>query len=358
MGAVMRARSSAAELIEHVTAQLDRRLRETRSPLLADEATHSQFGEQVVRILIDTMTDMGLVEGEEHSDAALSGGVMGRTRALHEIHPRVSLEAAAELFAVALPVLIAAGEHPSAGGPRTDAATTARYLNEHVFATMTTASVGYVNVMLGRINKVQLEERRSLARQLHDNVAQSLASAALRLELSRQDGTDPDDRLRGEALALLQETLADVQSIAVELRQLVGDRGLATALTEFIETARLTERVFLHLGPSLGELSEQRREETFSIVREAIRNAEAHAAASRIDVSIDDDSVHSDGQHLVVTVRDDGIGFELAARRDHGMGLVGMRERAELIGAEFDIESAPGYGTTIALRVRANERTA
>ena len=139
------------------------------------------------------------------------------------------------------------------------------------------------------------------------------------------------------------------------MRQLVGDRPLTQALGEFVETAGLSDLVRMSVEDSLAEPVGQHREETFLIVREAVRNAVEHAKASRIDVSLRTET-SADDSHLVATVHDDGVGFELANRRPYGMGLVGMRERAELIGAQLTLESALGTGTTVTLRVPTTRR--
>jgi len=339
-----------ADLIDEITARLDERLRAVRSVLLADTITRDEFHGQVAGILSVVLHDLGLDELGRGRDAALSGDATGRSRALSEIHPRSSLQAASLLFEVALPVLeiAAAGARGTiAETETTDVATT---LNRRVFATVEAASIAYVDVMHGRIGKVQLEERRSLARELHDNVAQDLASAIMRLELSAQPGGDPDGHILDDALDLLKGSLLEVQYLAVELRQLVGDRPLTQALGEFIETAGLSELVRMSVAESLAEPVGQHREETFLIVREAVRNAVEHARASRIDISLTGEA-RGGARYLVATVRDDGVGFELANRRPYGMGLVGMRERAELIGAQLTLDSALGDGSTVTLRV-------
>jgi signal transduction histidine kinase len=144
-----------------------------------------------------------------------------------------------------------------------------------------------------------------------------------------------------------------VDFLAWELRPAVlDDLGLAVALPRFVEEwsdhYKIPAEVRLS-GYESGQLSRDGEVTFYRVAQEALNNVVKHAHARRVDVILE----HRDGT-VVLVIEDDGVGFdpadhELAAR---GLGLVGMRERAGLLGATLDLESAPGKGTTVFLRCR------
>ena len=187
-----------------------------------------------------------------------------------------------------------------------------------------------------------LQERRRIARELHDGLAQELAFIAARVRLLERD---PDAPVRLDHLSSAAERALDDSRAAIAALTRPLDEPLHAALvrnaTEVAD--RLGARAELELDTGV-EVSPAIREALVRIVREAITNAVRHGRAGRIGVSLS----RSDGVRLAIV--DDGCGFDAATRPRHpdaGFGLLSMGERAEALGGTLDVASAPGCGTTI-----------
>lgn len=197
----------------------------------------------------------------------------------------------------------------------------------------------------GAAEKAVLEERRRIARELHDGLAQELAFiAGQSVVLARQD---PSSRravmLRGAAERALDESR---RAIAALTRPLDEPLDVALALTAEELASRLGARVTLDLDPDVA-VSNDAKEALLRIAREAMTNAVRHGAASRIRVSL------ADGNGVELSVADDGCGFDPAAlpAASHHIGLVSMRERAEALGGTFSLASSPGSGTRVTVHL-------
>jgi signal transduction histidine kinase len=106
----------------------------------------------------------------------------------------------------------------------------------------------------------------------------------------------------------------------------------------------------LHVDPAAAGLEDGQAEVLYRIAEEALRNVECHSGAERVDVNVRVD--HPDGaERLTLAVADDGVGFDPGAAPSGHYGLLGMREQAELIGAELHVDSAPGQGTRVSVSV-------
>ncbi|HXF69382.1 MAG TPA: ATP-binding protein [Thermoflexus sp.] len=208
---------------------------------------------------------------------------------------------------------------------------------------------------LQRIIEAQEEERRRIARELHDETGQALAS--LRVGLRNLEQTTAPEALRSrleDLYQLVDETLRRVRRLAFELRpSVLDDLGLVAALERYIRDYR--ERFGIEVEMQVVGLDERRIPPTietavYRIVQEALTNAAKHAKCQRISVLL-----QASPRLLSVIVEDDGCGFDveyvLRDGRENRLGLYGMRERAQLVGGTLTIESAPGRGTTVYLRV-------
>lgn len=203
------------------------------------------------------------------------------------------------------------------------------------------------------------DERRRIARELHDDTAQRLAGLLIRLRLARR--TREAER-RDEMLETIrQEVLEAAESVRRIARGLrppaLADAGLEAAIRWHVRSQAEPPEVeveleLLEIGDRLG--SEQKLV-VYRIVQEALANALRHADAERIVIRM-----RHDDDGLVVEVADDGTGFEversLASVPEGGLGLVGMQERAHLVGAELEIASSPEQGTKIRLVVPTASR--
>ena len=201
-----------------------------------------------------------------------------------------------------------------------------------------------------RLLEVQEEERRRLARELHDEVAQVLVGLDYGLELARRaDGPQRDASLAG-LQALVKELAREVRDTSLLLRpSMLDDLGLGPALDwlcrRFAEQAGLP--VELDRAGLTGRLPAEVETAAYRIVQEALTNAVRHGRADRASVR-----VGLAGGVLSLRVEDRGAGFDAAGTAPGG-GLAGMAERVALLGGRLAVESAPGAGTRIAVELPA-----
>ncbi len=198
----------------------------------------------------------------------------------------------------------------------------------------------------------QEKERAAIARELHDELGQVLT--ALRMDsvwISRRlEAADPSAAARARDMCrLIDKNIEDVRGMAIRLRPgVLDDLGLVDALEWF--TADFEKRtnitcVFEH--SRIPVISESIATAAYRIAQEALTNVARHARASRAEVEL----VTHDGQ-LQLTVVDDGDGFETEnLSESEGLGVAGMKERANLVGGDLEVRAAPGEGTRIRLRV-------
>lgn len=216
------------------------------------------------------------------------------------------------------------------------------------------------SILATRIIQAQEDERRRVARDIHDGPAQSMANAVLRAEICERLLDADRDELAQELAELkgtVQDTLLDTRRIIFNLRPMaLDDLGLAPTLRRYMESVREETDATVDLV-ILGK--EQRLAETvevtvFRLIQEAINNARKHAKASRILVRVE----FADRQ-VNMQVEDDGRGFDLArvrhqAKYGKNFGLMSMEERADLLGGTLRIESIPGQGTTVSASIPLN----
>lgn len=199
------------------------------------------------------------------------------------------------------------------------------------------------------------DERRRLARELHDDVTQRLARLAIdAAQAERGIPAAPDNgawrRMREELVRLSE----DVHSLAYRLHPSILDElGLVAALRA--ECDRFSRQESIPVNDRLRDLPGEIPRETalclFRICQESLRNAARHAYAHTVDVLL----ARTDGG-LQLAVHDDGIGFNPAKALEHAsLGLTSMKERVHLANGELDIESEPGHGTTIVAWVPLKE---
>jgi PAS domain S-box-containing protein len=188
------------------------------------------------------------------------------------------------------------------------------------------------------------QERRRIARELHDELGQRLS--ALKLELAGcagAAGLGPQDPRLQAMLAMLDDTMAAVRRIAADLRPLMlDDLGLAAAVEWLAAeaTRRLGMQVQVEVDELVPEPGEPLAIAVYRMVQEALTNAARHARASRVQVRL-----RCRAGELQLSVQDDGPGFPLPVRgRPGSYGLLGMRERARLLGGRVEIDNAPEGG--------------
>jgi two-component system sensor histidine kinase UhpB len=208
--------------------------------------------------------------------------------------------------------------------------------------------------------QAQEEERKRIARDLHDEVNQALTALLLRIEAAAQDAPPGLRAELAETKLLANQAMGELLDLARQLRPTaLDDHGLVAALRTHIreQDRRGPARVQFWADPSLGDLPADVQVVIYRVAQEALVNAARHSGATRIDVGLEGDA---SAVRLLVT--DNGSGFAFA-EEGKGLGLSGMRERALLVGGSLEIDSSPGKGTTVKLVVpvhpapEAGERT-
>jgi two-component system sensor histidine kinase UhpB len=216
---------------------------------------------------------------------------------------------------------------------------------------------GAFNEMLDRLERERREsarralvererERRHLARELHDEIGQTLTALGLQLDrLARRLAPEQRDEAIAARDAALG-TVEDVRALAARLRpEGLDTLGLVPALTNLVE--RFSERIDMpiarELHRDLPPLSPEAELVVYRVAQESLTNVVRHARARHANVSL-----HADGRHVVLSVQDDGVGID----GQQGSGIRGMRERALLVGADLRIRPRPdGPGTEVRLEL-------
>ena len=213
-----------------------------------------------------------------------------------------------------------------------------------------------------RVISVQEEERKRISRELHDVIAQTLTSISLRLAALRLEATRNPQSLERSIIRTQAEVVRSVNVVhrfARELRPAVlDDLGLVPALDEFLKQfgTETGIRVKLSAFPEVEQVSSDHRTVLYRVAHEALANVGRHAKASLVEVEIQ----KLDGA-VCMTVKDNGKGFRqdssIRARKDKRLGLLGMRERLEMLGGQFWIASTPGKGTTVFAQIPLKSRS-
>jgi two-component system sensor histidine kinase UhpB len=201
--------------------------------------------------------------------------------------------------------------------------------------------------------QAQEEERTRVARDLHDEVNQSLTGLLLRLEAAREAAPPELEAELAETKALANQAMRELLSLARQLRPTaLDDLGLKAAIAGQVEQlARGEIEAEFSAGGDFSGLDDDTQLVVYRVAQEALSNAARHSGAAHVTVGLR----RSDDDGVELTVGDDGRGFAFD-ESEGGLGIGGMRERALLIGGELTIESRPGHGTTVRLVVPSPPR--
>ena len=208
--------------------------------------------------------------------------------------------------------------------------------------------------LLTRLVLAQEDERRRIARELHDRLGQQLTALRLTLDMLKARSVEGTElRVQVETLEALALQLDQEVAFRVwELRPTVLDAvGLEAALTNYVRSwsKHFGIRARLHTGRSTDErLASGVETAIYRLAQEALNNVAKHSRAHDVDVVLERSS-----EYLSLIVEDNGVGFDPAnsGTSDPRHGLIGMRERAALVGGDLQIESTPSHGTTLIVRV-------
>jgi signal transduction histidine kinase len=299
---------------------------------------------------------------EAHSRYAAGGGTSivseaffdpehlatGALHAEQAQHPAGAMLAAEMLFDAYLPVFV---EEVGAAEPAEILSAT-RALHAGIWNRFPAGAIAYTEALRQRASTAHLDSRTQIARDLHDRVAHGILAGLQRLDLVLL--TDPPAGERAEhlddAARLLRGALTDVQDLAVSLHARVADALLDDALARHArDLFSGDERLSFSSTGTPEYLPNWQAEEALTILLEALTNRSKHAPGSTTSVRF-----AWSPAALVVTVADDGPGFDVQSDADGRLGQQTMRERAAVIGARLDVESVCGsrdHGTTVRLTI-------
>lgn len=207
------------------------------------------------------------------------------------------------------------------------------------------------NLLHARQELAAIEERNRLARDLHDSVKQQVFAAGMQIGAARtllaRDLQAAYDRLN-EAEQLNRSAQDELSAIIHELRPAaLQGRGLGQALQDYCAGWSRSHDIPVELRlRGTRSLPLEHEQALFRIVQEALSNASRHSHASRIEIQVQWES-----NQLEMFIQDNGQGFEVELLGVHGLGLQTMRERVEALGGIFQVESAPGEGCTLHIRL-------
>lgn len=206
------------------------------------------------------------------------------------------------------------------------------------------------------LQSVREQERTGIARELHDELGQMLTG--IRMELSWLGGRLLDGQQAlvdkvGSIKGQIDQTIASVRRMSSELRPLVlDDLGFAAAAGWYVDqfSARTGMPVELLLPAADPQRDDGVATALFRVLQESLTNVARHAGATRVEVRLD----FRDGL-WALSIRDDGVGFVHVPGKGGDIGLVGMRERAQILGGQFSVTTAPGAGTLIEVLIPAKK---
>lgn len=238
------------------------------------------------------------------------------------------------------------------------------------FATQSAVAIEYARlrqqaaVQRERLVAIEDQVRKNLARELHDGPANQLSAMIMDLQFLKEVMARTPERAAAELTQIenfANQALHQVRNLLFDLRPLLLEsQGLRAALEMFVQRHTETERTRLHLDTDsfIARLAPKSEAAIFSILQEAVTNAKKHAEAKNIWITM-----RQEGNAVTITVQDDGRGFDLQQIEEAyalrgSLGLLNMKERAEIANAKLTIAPQPGKGTRVTLVVPLDDTVA
>ncbi|MCF6410138.1 sensor histidine kinase [Pseudalkalibacillus salsuginis] len=210
-----------------------------------------------------------------------------------------------------------------------------------------------------QIIEAQEEERGRVSREIHDGPAQMLANVLLRSELIEktymQKGVEEARRELQDLRQMVRSALIEVRRIIYDLRPMaLDDLGLVPTLEKYLRTVSESTGINIHFRCLGNErrLPPKMEVATYRLIQESVQNACKHAKADEIQVKVEFQ------EQLSILIRDNGIGFNKTERKDQSFGIIGMKERVDLLDGTIQIESTPGKGTMIFIQLPLSKQEA
>jgi len=216
------------------------------------------------------------------------------------------------------------------------------------------ASRERLQVLSRQLLNAQEAERRHIARELHDQIGQSLTAIKLNLKMLQPSAHEtPTHTILHETIAVVDQTLEQVRTLSLELRpSMLDDLGLAAALRWYLDRQAQRAGFSVQFASELsgGDVSKEIETTCFRVAQEIVTNIARHARAQNVRVEL-----RRLDTELELFIQDDGVGFDLTAAREQAphetsLGLLGMQERLLIVGGRLDIQTAPSRGTEVHVR--------
>jgi signal transduction histidine kinase len=351
LGGPERARSDFAALIERdrprILADFFRRLDAVGSPIARDAVARQQTLAQAEQTLTDVIASVRAGRVLVDEDYKLLAWEIGETRATNALPTRESWTVALMFVETVVNTVI---RHVTAERQELFGVVLLT-LNQSMTMRIREATGSYTSYLLNRIHEAHVGERHRIARELHDRVGNALSIAHRQLELFhayREDEPVKAVNRAEKAHQAVVESMNSLRDVISGLRLEATPRSLEKALASYVDAVPvddITLRLRINgdeswVPPAIGD-------ETFLIIREAIRNALAHGHPTMVLIGVD-----IAPHELRAGIEDNGRGFDnVQTAKSDGAGLSSMRERAELLGGTVSIASRPYQGTSVELIV-------
>jgi two-component system, NarL family, sensor kinase len=207
--------------------------------------------------------------------------------------------------------------------------------------------------------EIQESTMKTIAQELHDNIGQSLSVIKLWMSIAPIDAEHEAYEGVQNSKEMLHKVIRDMADLTKSLHtDRISDIGLSEAIKFDLISIRRTGLIKIEFETSGEEFhfADQKAIFIFRIYQELMNNIIKHAQATKVDVSV----IYEDNNYMILKIKDDGIGFDVKAKKESssgssGLGLKSMRNRAKMIGADLSIESESGKGTTVIVRVPLNQ---
>ncbi|HZG59662.1 MAG TPA: histidine kinase [Anoxybacillus sp.] len=205
-----------------------------------------------------------------------------------------------------------------------------------------------------KIIEAQEEERKRLSREIHDGPAQMLAHVMMRSDLleriCREKGPDATIQELRDFKKMVRSALYEVRRIIYDLRPMaLDDLGLIPTLRKYLQTVeeynKVTKISFVHFGQEK-RLPPRFEVAIFRLIQESVQNALKHAEPTEIQVKIE-----MTNNYIFIIVKDNGKGFDTSVKKENAFGLIGMKERVDLLEGKLEIRSKIGAGTVVTIQI-------
>jgi signal transduction histidine kinase len=328
-----------------ILASYAQSLERSRNPIAGDPGRRVAALREAAEIVTDVVEAVEAAGIPIDVGCQLPSWPVDQARPDSQLSPADSQLAAAELFNL---IMTTMARHASDEADLRCFITAVSALNRSISRRMREATLAYTGYLLDRVHYSQADERRRIARELHDRLGEGLSVSLRQLDL--QEIAVPEDSHNRTAIAraALLETMRRLRQVTSDLRE-EPVPNLEKALNHYLDCCTAGADVRLHVSGDETWAPRGILDEAFMVIREAIRNALTHGAPGQVLVRVD-----LAPHELCARIEDDGSGFSYttdAERLFAGTGISSMRERAATVGGKVIISSEPGHGTLVELRI-------